>query len=73
MACLRSLKKTFGHWSLMLENAETENALAIELLKTEHMEDGNIKIIVQFLVMDTKKYPDLRNIYICWSNHFSRI
>lgn len=57
-------RKTFGHWSLMFEHADTENALAIELLKTERMEDGNIKVIIRFLVMDTKKYPDLRNGYV---------
>ena len=57
-------KETFGRWSLMFEHADTKKAFAIELLNKETMENGNVKVIVRFFIMDLKNYPDLRKGYV---------
>ena len=53
-------KATFGHWSLMFESEDTGKAFTIELLKTQQRDTDNFEVIMRFVVMDIKNYPQLK-------------
>ena len=53
-------QKTFGHWALMFESEETGKAFTIELLKTQALQQGKYEVIMNFVVMDIKNYPQLK-------------
>ena len=51
---------TFGHWSLMFESETSGNAFTIELLKTTSNDQDNYQVEMNFVVMDIKNYPQLK-------------
>ena len=52
--------KTFGHWSLMFESEVTGKAFTIELLKAQQLPPDKYEVIMNFVVMDIKNYPQLK-------------
>ena len=53
-------QKTFGHWALMFESETTGKAFTMELLKTQSLQGNKYEVIMRFVVMDIKNYPQLK-------------